>query len=177
MFNIYDIKSWSGTTTYNLHDVVFHEGSDSKKRFWYFTKDKATSSAPAITNTEWRGVKYFSKLNKLKPELVWNPSYQFEVNSSPTIQTIKFGDGYEQRIINSVHNNLIRATVSFEGKSRNEARAIAHFLAARRGAESFVYKLPPPYSVEKLFIVRNWTTSMKFFDNYLIKASLEEVTL
>jgi|ETNmetMinimDraft_5_1059913.scaffolds.fasta_scaffold01885_5 phage-related protein len=176
MFNIYDINSWSGGTTYNLHDVVFHEYND-KKHFWYFKKDNVTSSAPTVSNTEWGGVKYFTKLNRLKPEFLWKPSYDFSIASTPVVQNIKFGDGYEQRIINSVHNDLIKASLTFDGKTRNEARAISHFLAARRGQESFVYKLPPPYSIEKLFIVRNWNFSMKFFDNFNVKVTLEEVTL
>ena len=176
MVNIYEIKEWSSGTTYNKCDIVFYNYLDTKY-FWYSMVNGSTTSAPTISNPQWGGAKFSQELGKVKPNFIWKPSYNFSVASNPKSQVLKFGDGYEQRTLTDIHPDLVKATVSFEGRTNNEAKAIAHFFAARKGTESFIFKLPPPYAVEKLFVSRNWNYSMKFFDNNTISTTFEEVTV
>jgi phage-related protein len=176
MANIYEIDRWVSGEDYQKNDVIYHE-LEGKKYYWYaLMAISSSSSAPSLTNTEWGGVKYSERTGLLKPHFIWKPSYNLSIGNSPRVRTLKFGDGYEQRVVDGIDSVLLRAGASFELRDSKEARAIAHFFAARKGTESFILKLPPPYDLDKLYVVRSWSSSIVFYNNYSFKTEFEEVT-
>ena len=176
MANIYEIDPWASGENYRKNDVVYHE-LEGKKYYWYATMAISSSStAPSLTNTEWGGVKYSEKTGLLKPHFFWKPSYNLTIANSPRVRSLRFGDGYEQRVIDGINSVLLRVDASFELRDSQEARAIAHFFASRKGAESFILKLPPPYDLDKFYVARTWASNLVFYNNYTFKTQFEEVT-
>jgi len=176
MANIYDISPWTSGESYQKNDVVYYE-LEGKKYYWYATKViSSASSAPSLTNTEWGGVKYSEQTGTIKPHFFWKPSYNLQVSNTPKVRSLRFGDGYEQRTVHGINSVLLRADGMLELRDSQEARAVSHFLASRKGSESFTLKLPPPYDLDKLYVVRQWSNTLVFYNNYSIKCQFEEVT-
>ena len=46
-----------------------------------------------------------------------------------------------------INNILLPFTLIFDKRSNSQARAILHFLDARRGSESFIMTPPPPFNI------------------------------
>ena len=178
--DIYNIDQWLNGTTYSVNDIVWYKIADlngvQRRYYWYATVDHTASSAPSLTNAQWAGMKYDQRTNKNKPTFTWRPSYNFSVTSKPNVSVIKFGHGYEQRLVDGIDSDLLEADVNFETRDQKEARAIAHFFHIRRAKESFVMQLPPPYNIDKLFVAREWSTTFNFYNNYSIRARVSEVT-
>ena len=176
MVNIYEISHWTSGESYQKNDVVYHE-LEGKKYYWYAIMVISNSIvAPSLTNTDWGGVKYSEQTGIIKPHFFWKPSYNLSIGNAPKVRSLRFGDGYEQRTVNGINSVLLRADATFDLRDSQEARAVAHFFASRRGAESFMLKLPPPYDLSKLYVVRSWSSSLVFYNNYSIKCQFEEVT-
>ncbi|MAF24952.1 hypothetical protein CL634_05190 [bacterium] len=110
------------------------------------------------------------------PYFVWKSSYNVQVSHQPRIQTIQFGDGYEQRLKDGINNNKLSFNLSFEGRTQNEATAILHFLNDKEGYASFYFKTPPPYSLIKKFVCKQFNSSFIYEDNYNVQCTLEEVS-
>tara|TARA_Y100000593_G_scaffold95106_1_gene199792 strand:+ start:9034 stop:9564 length:531 start_codon:yes stop_codon:yes gene_type:complete len=175
MANIYEIDPWANSTDYKKNDIVWWP-INRVNYYWYALVDHTSSSQPSLSNGNWAGVRYSGKISSIKPSFFWKPSYNLQVTSEPKVASIRFGDGYEQRIIDGINNILLRCSAAFELRDKTESRAISHFLATRAGTESFLMTLPEPYDAEKLYICRRWNNSVNFYDNYSIKMELEEVT-
>jgi len=177
--NIYDIQEWTSGTDYVADDIVWYiisSGGVDRKYYWYATVDHTASTAPSLSNAQWAGVKYDNRTGGNKPFWSWKPSYNFSVDSTPRVKSHRFGDGYEQRVVDGIESILLKASVSFETRSAKESRAMAHFLSARKGQESFLLMLPPPYNIEKLYIARDWAFNLNFYDNNTVRMTIEEVT-
>jgi phage-related protein len=177
--NIYNIRKWKSGTDYLVNDIVWYRltsGGVDRKFYWYATADHEASVSPSLSNAQWAGVKYDNRTTSNKPFWFWKPSYNLTVNNQPKVTAHQFGDGYEQRVVDGVDNILLQGSVSFDTRNAKEARAMAHFLQQRKGQESFVMLLPPPYNLEKLYVAGDWTTSFNFYDNYSIRMNLREVT-
>ena len=130
---------------------------------------------PTLSDSKWGGL--VEKEGKKVPEFIWTPSYASSVAHSPSVQAVKYGDGYEQRISDSLNTSLIGLTLSFDKRRKKEASAILHFLQVRGASESFLFSPPEPYdpSKKRLFVCRSWNTNFKFFDNFAISANFFEV--
>ena len=113
--------------------------------------------------------------NKTIPHFFWIPNYSPSVSTDPTVRTIKFGDGYEQRTPDGINTRLLKVSLVFDKRNEAETTAISHFLHQRGGSEAFAYLPPSPYSSMKKFVCRSWDVTMNFENNYSIKVELEEV--
>ena len=94
---------------------------------------------------------------------------------------MKFGNGYEQRNPDGVFSQLIDVDITFEKRTEREARAILHFLKARKAVESFAIKdLPNLYAdntvggFRKRFICPNFNSNFIFYNNYTVSATLTQ---
>ena len=113
--------------------------------------------------------------NKTIPHFFWIPNYSPSISTDPTVRTIKFGDGYEQRTPEGINTRLLKVSLVFDKRNEAETTAISHFLHQRGGSEAFAYLPPSPYSSMKKFVCRSWDVTMNFENNYSIKVDLEEV--
>ncbi|MEK6884382.1 MAG: phage tail protein [Nanoarchaeota archaeon] len=164
--SIFNIDNFNSSIGYNIHNVVKNEG-----KFYYALRIVPPGSSINDISL-WGGLTIFNGITK--PRFLWNTSYNSPANQNPRIKSIQFSDGYEQRFPDGINNNLLQLELSFETRTYDEAFAILHFFHAREGAESFVYKAHPPYSVDKLYICREWTHTESFRDNHSIKARFLE---
>ena len=177
MANIFSVNGWESGRTYKTHDIVTHS-LNGKKKYFYSLQDHSSDggSTPGLNSAYWAGHSYHLLTSKLKPSFIWRPSYNLVVSATPLVIRTKFGDGYEQRTIDGINSLLLEADLSFEARGSKETAAILHFFSARKAQESFLLTLPHPYDLPKLYVCRAWSSNYVFYDNYSIRAKIEEVT-
>lgn len=154
--------------SYSKHDAMLY--SDGQ---YYYAKNNIAAGTPFSTS-RWGGVRVKSDSSK-KGEFLWFPSYNSNVNVTPRINIIQFGDGYQQRAKDGLNAILLPFDYTFSERKLDEAVAILHFLHQRQGKESFYFTPPGPFGVLKLFICKEWSHSSIFQDNHTIRAKFEEV--
>jgi phage-related protein len=178
--SIYNVSGYNGSTTYSKNDIVY-----SNKQYYYSLVDNNTTNTPSSsTNPYWGGYKTYTNpvtSNTISaPEFIWAPSYASEIQSKPAVNLVKFGDGYEQRSEDGINNTLLKLNLTFEGREKQEARAITHFVNKRRGAQHFFFDAPFPYNFDssqnypKRFICEDWSIRYVFFNNYNISLTIVE---
>ena len=180
MGSIYNTSNWAGTTqSYKKNDVVAHSS-----KFYYCIQDHTSSydtyKTPGGAGSEanWGGniSVTIDGSSSIQPYFLWSPSYNTQTIHSPRIQSIKFGEGYEQRIKDGINNDLLKFSLSFTNRNEREATAILHFLHSREGYGSFYFKTPAPYSLIKKFVCKEFNSSFIFADNYTVQATFMEVS-
>ena len=168
MASIYEIPEWTNIS-WTINDVCSY--GTVIKRFYYNLK--GGYATPFVGSPDWGGWTTFD--NKVIPHFFWIPSYSPTISTEPTVKSVRFGDGYEQRTPEGLSTRLLKVALTFDKRSEKETTAISHFLHERGGAEAFAYLPPSPYSSMKKFICRKWDVTMNFENNYSIKVDLEEV--
>ena len=153
-----------------------------KNIFWYSLKDhfKTAESEPGTNsgNNFWGGVTTISNSTVI-PKFIWIPSYTSSVQHKPSVTTIRFGNGYEQRISKTINPDLKTLQLSFDQRTSKEARAIVHFLKQRSAIKAFAYNPGDIYSDQTYrtrYVCREWDTTFTFKENYSIRAKFEEVS-
>jgi phage-related protein len=159
------------------NDIVKYKGY-----FWYCLKDhfKTSQSEPdTISGNEyWGGIITLSSDIRIT-KFVWIPSYTSTIQHKPSVTTIRFGNGYEQRIAKSINPDLKTLQLNFDQRTSREARAIIHFLKQRAGVQAFAYNPGDIYSEQTYrtkYVCREWETNFTFKENYSVRAKLEEVS-
>jgi phage-related protein len=167
--------------TYSKNAIVFtktsigNSGIPLNLKYYYALKD-VPANQPITSTQYWGG--YITIKGEKKPHFLWTPSYNLSVTHSPRINTVMFGNGYEQRSPDGIYSNLIRLDVSFDMRNQAEASAILHFLKTRKGTESFIVKnLPPIYAdsfYNKRFVCPTFNSNFTFHNNYTMKGTFVE---
>ena len=177
--SLYTVNNWSAADSYSKNDIVIYGGN-----YYYSLVDdnlnKIPSTALNINNIYWGGYRAYSGV--IRAEFFWKPSYNSQLQMKPASNVIKFGNGYEQRIADGINNNLQKFNLNFEGRDKNETRAIAHFLHKRKGVDSFFFDAPFPYNFDgsqsypKRFFCDEWDIAYNFYNNYSITAKFSETS-
>jgi phage-related protein len=173
--SLYKVDSWDSGSSYSKNDIVLYGGY-----YYYSLVDNNQNRTPtsATSNVYWGGYRYYSSL--AKTEFFWKPTYASQLQMKPAVNLIKFGNGYEQRIADGINNNLQKFNLNFEGRDKNETRAIAHFLHKRKAVDPFFFDAPFPYNFDisqsypKRFICDEWDVAYNFYNNYNITAKFSE---
>lgn len=174
MASIYDtIARWYTENTYVKNHIV--EWPENSNDYWYSLEDSNKSNEPSIGSPVWGGFGTTDILGITKPQFFWPCSYNQSTSISPRVLTIRYGDGYTQRIPDGINNNLLNLELSFDGRDEQETLAIIHFLNVRRASEAFLYTPPAPFATERLFVCKKISSTVIFRDNFNIKVSFEEV--
>ena len=184
--SVYNITEYDNSVTYAKDDVVavferFTPSNVPKSVLYYYsTSNNNSGNTPNSDSALWGGLTKIEGKNK--PKFIWSPSYNFSNEHSPRTVNINFGNGYEQRFQDGIFNDLIKLSVKFEHRDIKEARAINHFLKARKSVESFVFEdLPEPHNdltaggYQKLFVCNSWNSEFIFYNNYTITAQFRQV--
>ena len=186
--SIYKIDSHDNNAAYSKNAIVYVQdalaaGETFPKsiEYYYALKNVPQNGGISITDDAyWGGYKAVTTNSKKTiPEFLWTPSYNVSVNHQPKVNSIVFGNGYEQRIPDGIYSTLISINLSFDMRTESESRAIVHFLKTRKGTESFAVKnLPAIYqdgdAYSKRFICSTFNSNFSFADNYNIKATFNE---
>lgn len=173
MSNIYSVSEWGNNEDYRQNEIV-QVGED-----FYYCVAAHTSSAgdnfPSTSLNLWHGYEVYESNGVTKPYFMWVPSYSLTVNNAPRVKSVKFGDGWEQRMNDGINNNLLDIDISFDNRDLFETAAILHFLDTRAGSESFIWYPPQPYYAQKLWVCESHLMTFNFYNNYSIKAKFREV--
>jgi len=186
--SIYDVSVHNSNAAYVKNDIVmvrqdFGDSEIPKSLSYYYAIKTVPATSPAhspgisIDNLAYWGG-YTIVNNASVPLFLWTPSYNVATTHAPKVNSVTFGNGYEQRIPDGLYTGLIKMEMTFEMRSDAEAKAILHFLRVRKGASSFVIKnLPEIYGdsgYKKRFICPSFNSTFAFFNNHSIKASFSE---
>ena len=187
--SVYNVEKWISNKSYSKNDIVaridYVGGTASlnsvpqKVKYYYNLTGTNTSTAPESDTTNWGG--YTSVNNKEIPFFLWKPSYNISTRHNPRVNVVQFGNGYEQRNADGLFSQLINLEINFEKRTENEARAIIHFLKARKAVESFSIKeLPNLYADntaggwKKRFVCPTFNSTYIFYNNYSITATFNQ---
>lgn len=112
------------------------------------------------------------------PEFTWIPDLGALPTRTPIVSQIKFGDGYELRVGESLNRVRTSWELTFT-RPAEEIIAIDDFLTARGGLEAFRWKTPIKKDgayVERSFVCREWQgPSQQERGLYVISATFDEV--
>ena len=163
MASIYEAPDWNSPSgsTYQKNDTVKHGGY-----YWYALQTVPASQTPAVGSAYWGGMitaptsTHSSAGNVTSPNFIWTPAYNLSVTHAPRVKSVRFGDGYEQRMKDGVFTDLLSISLSFDGRAMKEATAILHFLESRSGTDFFFFRPPSPYDSRRKFICREFNSSL-----------------
>lgn len=103
----------------------------------------------------------------------YTPDFGATKKLQPKVNSISFGDGYEQRARNGLNTNPQSWDLAFSNRTDTEAEAIDDFLAARGGAESFDWT---PYNESAgKYVCKEWSKSIDGFNRNTIQAIFLQV--
>ena len=171
MDNIYTgINAFVSANSYSKNDIVTFGG------FFRYAKI-AKAATVSLIEENWGGIATDDISGETKPNFFWKPSYGNRNNKAPNVKSIKFGDGFEQRIRDGINNNLLNIDYNFDQRDANEARAILHFLESRSGTDYFLFTPHAPFNVQKRFVCSKWQEGRSFIENYTISAGFQEVVV
>lgn len=176
MASIYEVSDYASGSTYEKNDIVKSGGY-----FWYALQAVPTTQTPSTTSAYWGGMlvaptsNHASASNVTSPHFIWTPAYNMSVTHEPKVKSIKFGDGYEQRFEDGINNDLIKTSLSFEGRNVKEATAILHFLESRSGSDFFFFTPPSPYNTRRKFTCKSFSSTIVSQGVINISASFDQV--
>ena len=101
------------------------------------------------------------------------PDYGSRQTSQPTVRSVRFGDGYEQRLSYGLATDLKTWNLTFTNITTSEKTQITGFLEARGGSQRFNW--PTPDGVVSTFICQEWTSTIVVYDRWTVDATFREV--
>ena len=101
------------------------------------------------------------------------PTYGAQKTSAPAVRTVRFGDGYEQRLTFGVNQNPKQWDLTWN-VSETDADTIETFLDARAGQENFDWT-PPGEASSYKWICSQWNKSIPYLNRATITATFRQV--
>lgn len=103
----------------------------------------------------------------------YTPSFSAALSEKPNIRTVKFGDGYEQRLAYNLNYQPKEWSLQFAMRTNTERDNILSFLRARGGVESFDWTDPNGYAGK--WVCEAWTVSQESYNFNNIDATFRQV--
>ena len=94
--------------------------------------------------------------------------------SAPSVRTVRFGDGYEQRTSLGLNQNTKRYSLTFE-VSETDADTIETFLDARAADNASFDFTPPGETSSSKFVCERWSKRIPYLNRATIQVSFREV--
>jgi len=108
------------------------------------------------------------------PSFTFTADFGAAKSSRPTVTTIKFGDGYEQRTAYGLNSNPRKWNLRFSNRSVSDIDDIEEFLNARGATESFDWTgMRGDESV--VVVCREWSRTTDHANSDTLTATFEEV--
>jgi len=105
---------------------------------------------------------------------ITNPVYNTRINARPKVNTLSFGDGFEQRLTEGLNQNPLSVNLTFE-LSQTDANTAISFLNARvDDGASFDYTLPSE-STSRKFVCTSFPRSIPFLNRVRLSCVFREV--
>ena len=102
------------------------------------------------------------------------PTYGVQKRSRPNVRTVRFGDGYEQRISVGLNQNPKTFQLTFE-VSETDADTIETFLDARADDNASFDFTPPGEASSSKFVCESWSKSIPFLNRATINVTFRQV--
>jgi len=102
------------------------------------------------------------------------PTYNAQKTNKPNVRTVRFGDGYEQRLTFGLNQNAKRWSLTFE-VSETDADTIETFLDARASDNASFDWQPPGSSTTYKWVCEDWSKSIPYLNRATIQATFREV--
>jgi phage-related protein len=104
-----------------------------------------------------------------------SPDYGAQKTSKPNVRTVRFSDGYEQRLTFGLNQNPKVWNLSFVNLTETDSDTIETFLDARASDnESFDWQ-PPGESTTYKWVCEQWSKSIPYANRATIQATFREV--
>lgn len=104
---------------------------------------------------------------------IWTPSYGAQERSQPIVRSVKFGDGYEQRLTYGLNTDLKVWSLTFNNVSTSIKDQITGFLEARGGSQQFNWTTPN--NTVGAFVCQEWEVAAVAPSRWTINATFREV--
>lgn len=102
----------------------------------------------------------------------WIPEYGAAIDNTPAVMTVKFGDGYEQRVGDGIHNLSRKWSVTFKDTPTIIGQ-IDSFLTTANGISNFDWT--PYYGSTGKWICKSWKPMLDTYGQWSLSATFEEV--
>ena len=102
------------------------------------------------------------------------PTYGVQKRSRPNVRTVRFGDGYEQRLTVGLNQNPKTFQLTFE-VSETDGDTIETFLDARANDNASFDFTPPGEASSSKFVCESWSKSIPFLNRATINATFRQV--
>ncbi len=100
----------------------------------------------------------------------------FTRQNTPKIHSIKFGDGYEQRIADGINNLEQTMNVSFSTRPKAEIDDIVAFFESLGGVSKFRMTIDDSNGAETIKVVcKTWNQTWAFDNFYSLTATFQRV--
>lgn len=105
--------------------------------------------------------------------LTYAPDYSAQKQVKPQVRSVKFGDGYEQRLTFGMNQQPSKWSLTFNLRDLTEANGIEAFFSTLKGTDSFDWT-PPDAVASKKFLARSWSKTIEKGNWYSITVEIEE---
>ena len=102
------------------------------------------------------------------------PAYGLQKSSAPSVRTVRFGDGYEQRLTFRLNQNPKVYSLTFN-VSETDSDTIETFLDARPADNEAFDFTPPGEGSSSKFVCESWSKSIPYLNRATIQATFREV--
>ena len=102
------------------------------------------------------------------------PAYGLQKSSAPSVRTVRFGDGYEQRLTFGLNQNPKVYTLAFN-VSETDSDTIETFLDARAADNEAFDFTPPGEGSSSKFVCETWSKTIPYLNRATIQATFREV--
>lgn len=94
-------------------------------------------------------------------------------NHAPKVYMADFGDGFSQRVVAGPNNNPAKRSLKWSNLTEAEKDVIDDFLAAREGAQAFLYN----HRGEgvKAYICPEWSVTEVDYNAWTVEATFQQV--
>ena len=104
----------------------------------------------------------------------YKPVYSANKNSAPTVRTVKFGDGYQQRLSYGINQDPKEWRLTFDVTDA-DATVIETFLNARAADAASFDWIPPDTTTSYKWICPTWSREMYDFQRSRISVTFQQV--
>lgn len=101
------------------------------------------------------------------------PDFNASESQRPNVRTVRFGDGYEQRLAFGLNTQPSEWQLTFANRTDTERDDITNFLEARGAVESFDWT--PPYGSAAKWVCSEWSVTMVAANINTVQATFRQV--
>jgi phage-related protein len=102
------------------------------------------------------------------------PAYGLQKSSAPSVRTVRFGDGYEQRLTFGLNQNPKVYSLTFN-VSETDSDTIETFLDARAADNEAFDFTPPGEGSSSKFVCETWSKTIPYLNRATVQATFREV--